>query len=87
VLALRHHRLLRGGLVDELLAPHGQGDRYGYEFQVQESGGKQVRGHGGGGSGSGISSELGWFLDGSYVVIVLVNSCLGRLCPPTVEQP
>jgi hypothetical protein len=32
-----------------------------------------VRGHGGGGPGSGISSELGWFLDGSYVVIVLGN--------------
>jgi hypothetical protein len=35
--------------------------------------GKQVRGHGGGGPGSGISSELGWLLDGSYVVIVLGN--------------
>ena len=27
----------------------------------------------GGGPGSGISSELGWFLDGSYVVIALGN--------------
>jgi hypothetical protein len=40
---------------------------------VLEVGGKQVRGHGGGGPGSGISSELGWFLDGSYVAIVLGN--------------
>jgi D-alanyl-D-alanine carboxypeptidase len=73
VQALRHNRLLRRGLVDTLLTPHGQGDWYGYGFQVQEVGGKQVRGHGGGGPGSGISSELGWFLDGSYVVIVLGN--------------
>jgi CubicO group peptidase (beta-lactamase class C family) len=73
VRALRHNRLLRGGLVDTLLAPHAHGDWYGYGFQVQEVGGKQVRGHGGGGPGSGISSELGWFLDGSYVVIVLGN--------------
>jgi CubicO group peptidase (beta-lactamase class C family) len=73
VQTLRHPRLLRGGLVDTLLAPHGQGGWYGYGFQVQEFGGKQVRGHGGGGPGSGISSELGWFLDGSYVVIVLGN--------------
>jgi D-alanyl-D-alanine carboxypeptidase len=73
VRALRHNRLLRGGLVDTLLAPHAPGDWYGYGFQVQEVGGKQVRGHGGGGPGSGISSELGWFLDGSYVVIVLGN--------------
>jgi hypothetical protein len=73
VRALRHDRLLRHGLVDTLLAPHGQGDWYGYGFQVQEVSGKQVRGHGGGGPGSGISSELGWFLDRSYVVIVLGN--------------
>lgn len=32
-----------------------------------------MRGHGGGGPGSGINSELGWFLNGSYVVIVLGN--------------
>ena len=69
----RHNRLLGGGLVDTLLAPHARGDWYGYGFIVQEVGGKQVRGHGGGGPGSGISSELGWFLDGSYVVIVLGN--------------
>jgi CubicO group peptidase (beta-lactamase class C family) len=73
VRALRHNRLLRGGLVDTLLAPHAHGDWYGYGFLVQEVGGKQVRGHGGGGPGSGISSELGWFLDGSYFVIVLGN--------------
>jgi CubicO group peptidase (beta-lactamase class C family) len=73
VRAMRHNRLLRRGLVDTLLAPHAQGDWYGYGFQVQEVGGKQVRGHGGGGPGSGISSELGWFLDGSYAVIVLGN--------------
>ena len=73
VRALQHERLLRGGLVDTLLAPHARGDWYGYGFQVQEVGGKPVRGHGGGGPGSGISSELGWFLDGSYVVIVLGN--------------
>jgi hypothetical protein len=30
-------------------------------------------GHGGGGPGSGISSELGWFQDNSYVAIVLGN--------------
>ena len=42
-------------------------------YEVQEVGGKQVRGHGGGGPGSGINSELGWFLDGSYVVIVVGN--------------
>jgi D-alanyl-D-alanine carboxypeptidase len=70
---LRHKRLLRGGLADTLLAPHAHGGWYGYGFLVQEVGGKQVRGHGGGGPGSGISSELGWFLDGSYVVIVLGN--------------
>jgi D-alanyl-D-alanine carboxypeptidase len=73
VRALRHNRLLRVGIVDTLLAPHAHGDWYGYGFLVQEVGGKQVRGHGGGGPGSGISSELGWFLDGSYVVIVLGN--------------
>jgi D-alanyl-D-alanine carboxypeptidase len=73
VRALRRHRLLRPGLVDTLLAPHAEGDWYGYGFQVQQVGGKQVRGHGGGGPGSGISSELGWFLDGSYAVIVLGN--------------
>jgi CubicO group peptidase (beta-lactamase class C family) len=73
VRALRHGRLLRGGLVDTLLAPHAHGDWYGYGFLAQEVGGKQVRGHGGGGPGSGISSELGWFLDGSYIVIVLGN--------------
>ena len=73
VQALRHERLLRGGLADTLLAPHAHGDWYGYGFLVQTVGGKQVRGHGGGGPGSGISSELGWFLDGSYVVIVLGN--------------
>ncbi len=40
---------------------------------VEDFGGKQVRGHGGGGPSSGISSELGWFLDGSYTAIVLGN--------------
>jgi hypothetical protein len=35
--------------------------------------GKPARGHGGGGPGSGISSELGWFTDGSYTAIVLGN--------------
>jgi CubicO group peptidase (beta-lactamase class C family) len=73
VRALRGHRLLRGGVVDTLLAPHAQGGWYGYGFQVEDLAGKQVRGHGGGGPGSGISSELGWFLDGTYVVIVLGN--------------
>ncbi len=73
VRSLQQKRLLRGELVDSLLAPHAHGDWYGFGFQVQEVGGKQVRGHGGGGPGSGISSELGWFLDGSYVVIVLGN--------------
>lgn len=70
---LRNGRLLRGGLVDTLLAPHAHGDWHGYGFLVQEIGGKRVRGHGGGGPGSGISSELGWFLDDSYAVIVLGN--------------
>ena len=73
VRALQHERLVSGGLVDTLLAPHAPGGWYGYGFVVQEIGGKQVRGHGGGGPGSGISTELGWFLDGSYVVIVLGN--------------
>jgi CubicO group peptidase (beta-lactamase class C family) len=73
VRALQHNRLLRARLIDALLAPHAQGEWYGYGFQVQRVGGKEVRGHGGGGPGSGISSELGWFLDGSYVVIVLGN--------------
>jgi CubicO group peptidase (beta-lactamase class C family) len=73
VRALRHGRLVRPGLVDTLIAPHALGDWYGYGFQVLDGGGKQVRGHGGGGPGSGISSELGWFLDGSYIVIVLGN--------------
>jgi D-alanyl-D-alanine carboxypeptidase len=73
VQALRRHRLLRPGLVDTLLTPQAEGGWYGYGFQVQQVGGKQVRGHGGGGPGSGISSELGWFLDGSYTVIVLGN--------------
>ena len=73
VQALKHHHLLRAGLVDMLLAPHAQGDWYGYGFQVTEVGGKQMRGHSGGGPGSGISSELGWFLDGGYVAIVLGN--------------
>jgi hypothetical protein len=59
--------------VDTLLAPHARGDWYGYGFTVREVGGKQLRGHGGGGPGSGISSELGWFLDGSYTAIVLGN--------------
>jgi CubicO group peptidase (beta-lactamase class C family) len=73
VRALRGDRLLRAGLTDTLLAPHAQGDWYGYGFQVREIGGKQVRGHGGSGPGSGIDSELGWFQDGSYIVIVLGN--------------
>jgi D-alanyl-D-alanine carboxypeptidase len=73
VRALRQHRLLRAGLVDTLLAPHAPGDWYGYGFQLEEFGGKPVRGHGGGGPGSGISSELGWFVDGSYTMIVLGN--------------
>jgi D-alanyl-D-alanine carboxypeptidase len=73
VQALRNGRLLRPGLVDTLLAPHAHGDWYGYGFVVSQAGGKQVRGHGGGGPGSGIGSELGWFLDGSYVAIVLGN--------------
>jgi hypothetical protein len=40
---------------------------------VGDFAGKSVRGHGGGGPGSGISSELGWFTDGSYVAIVVGN--------------
>lgn len=73
VRGLRDGRLVRPGLVDTLLAPHADGGWYGYGFLVQEIGGKQVRGHGGGGPGSGISSELGWFTDGSYIAIVLGN--------------
>jgi CubicO group peptidase (beta-lactamase class C family) len=73
VRALRHGGLLRPGLVDILLAPHARGDWYGYGFLVGQAGGKQVRGHGGGGPGSGIGSELGWFMDGSYTAIVLGN--------------
>jgi CubicO group peptidase (beta-lactamase class C family) len=73
VRALRGNRLVRRETVDTLLAPHARGDWYGYGFLVQEFGGKAVRGHGGGGPGSGISSELGWFVDGSYTVIVLGN--------------
>ena len=73
VRALRSQQLLRGETLDIFLAPHAKGDWYGYGFLVQEFGGKPVRGHGGGGPGSGISSELGWFMDGSYTVIVLGN--------------
>jgi CubicO group peptidase (beta-lactamase class C family) len=71
--ALRHHKLLRSSTVDTLLAPHARGDWYGYAFLVQDFGGRPARGHGGSGAGSGISSELGWFLDGSYTAIVLGN--------------
>jgi D-alanyl-D-alanine carboxypeptidase len=73
VRGLREGRLIRAGLVDTLLAPHAQGGWYGYGFMMQEFGGKAARGHGGGGPGSGISSELGWFADGSYTAIVLGN--------------
>jgi hypothetical protein len=70
---LREGRLVRRGLVDTLLAPQSKGGWYGYGFMVEDFGGKQVRGHGGGGPGSGISSELGWFTDGSYTAIVVGN--------------
>jgi CubicO group peptidase (beta-lactamase class C family) len=73
VQGLRNGRLVRRGLVDTLLAPHSQGGWYGYGFMVRNVGGKEIRGHGGGGPGSGIGSELGWFLDGSYIAIVLGN--------------
>jgi D-alanyl-D-alanine carboxypeptidase len=70
---LREGRLIRRGLVDTLLAPHAKGNWYGYGFMVEEFADKPARGHGGGGPGSGISSELGWFTDGSYTAIVLGN--------------
>jgi CubicO group peptidase (beta-lactamase class C family) len=73
VRGLREGRLVRRGLVDTLLAPHAKGDWYGYGFMVEDFAGKPARGHGGGGPGSGISSELGWFTDGSYTAIVLGN--------------
>ena len=73
VRGLREGRLVRRGLVDTLLAPHAKGDWYGYGFMVEDFSGKPARGHGGGGPGSGISSELGWFTDGSYTAIVLGN--------------
>ena len=73
VRGLRDGRLVRRGLVDTLLAPHAKGDWYGYGFMVEEFAAKPARGHGGGGPGSGISSELGWFADGSYTTVVLGN--------------
>ncbi len=66
-------KLLEAELTDALTSPHGLGGWYGYGFQVRTMAGKELRGHGGGGPGSGISSELGWFVDGSYTAIVLAN--------------
>jgi CubicO group peptidase (beta-lactamase class C family) len=73
VRGLRHNRLLHAGLTDTLLVPHADGGWYGFGFMVRQVSGKEVRGHGGGGPGSGINSELGWFLDGSYTMVVLGN--------------
>jgi hypothetical protein len=47
--------------------------RYAYGFIVEECGGKQIIGNGGGGPKSGVSSNLHWFADGSWTVVVLTN--------------
>ena len=71
--ALRAGKLLGPELTAAALAPQGRGGWYGYGFQTRQMNGKELRGHGGGGPGSGINSELGWFVDGSYTVAVLCN--------------
>ncbi|HKB16146.1 MAG TPA: serine hydrolase domain-containing protein, partial [Planctomycetota bacterium] len=73
VLALKAHRLVNEALTETLVAPHGVGRWYGYGFQIRETAGKQVRGHGGGGPNSGISADLQTLWDGNFTAIVLSN--------------
>ncbi|MCI0587234.1 MAG: beta-lactamase family protein [Planctomycetes bacterium] len=73
VLALKAHRLVNETLTETLVAPHGVGRWYGYGFQVRETSGKRVRGHGGGGPNSGISADLQTLWDGDFTAIVLSN--------------
>jgi CubicO group peptidase (beta-lactamase class C family) len=47
--------------------------RYAYGFIVEDCGGKRLVGNGGGGPKSGVSSNLHWFEDGSWTVVVLTN--------------
>jgi CubicO group peptidase (beta-lactamase class C family) len=79
--ALRSHRLLSRETTETLLRPQAPGGWYGFGFQIREVRGKTLLGHGGGGPGSGIESELTWFADGSWTLILL-----GNYDPPAVSE-
>jgi D-alanyl-D-alanine carboxypeptidase len=74
--ALRGHRLLSPAMTETVTSGKvdgGPGYRYGYGFGTETHNGRELRGHSGGGPSSGINSDLEFFHDGSYTVVVMGN--------------
>jgi len=71
--ALRRHKLLNAKYTDIILAPKvktGEGESYGYGFEIFEINGRRIVGHSGGGE---ADNKLDIYLDDGYTVIALMK--------------
>ena len=71
--ALRGHKLLNAKYTDLILAPKvktGEGESYGYGFEICEMNGRRIVGHSGGGE---VDNKLDIYLDDGYTVIALMK--------------
>lgn len=71
--ALQHHKLLNAKYTRIILTPKvytGEGEAYGYGFEISQVKGKRIVGHSGGG---GVDNKLDMYLDDGYTVITLAK--------------
>jgi hypothetical protein len=72
--ALRHHRLLDSTYTNIILTPKvntGEGEAYGYGFEIVQANGNRIVGHSGG--TADVDNKLDMYLDNGYTVIVLAK--------------
>lgn len=71
--ALRRHRLLGAGYTKLILSPRvktGEGEAWGYGFEISHVGGRRVAGHSGGGE---VDNRFDMYLDDGYTVVALTK--------------
>jgi len=72
--ALRQHNLLNAKYTDIILTPKvntGEGEAYGYGFEIYQANGKRIAGHSGG--TAEVDNKLDIYLDDGYTVIALTK--------------
>lgn len=72
--ALRQHKLLSAKYTDLILTPKvntGEGEAYGYGFEIYQVNGKRIVGHSGG--TTEVDNKLDIYLDDGYTVIALTK--------------